>query len=85
MRRHEQCQIVILIDSVSDRGRLRGGCENSQNPPPTPRLAHKTLALVNWEELAIESDFDDRLLDLEGAGPDLVVNTSCEQLTRSFL
>ncbi|KAG9546928.1 hypothetical protein KCU71_g16669, partial [Aureobasidium melanogenum] len=61
-------------------GCLRGGCDNSQELPPTPRLAQKTLALVHLEELDVESDTDIRFFDLESAGPYPIENTS---LTRT--
>ncbi|KAG9685272.1 hypothetical protein KCU95_g12471, partial [Aureobasidium melanogenum] len=61
-------------------GLLRGGRDNSQEPPPTPRLAPKTLGLVHLEELDIEPDTDIRFVDLEGAGPYPLGNTS---LTRT--
>ncbi|KAG9679316.1 hypothetical protein KCU99_g3115, partial [Aureobasidium melanogenum] len=59
---------------------LRSGCDGSPKPPPTPRLAQKTLALVHLEELDIDSDTDIRFLDLESAGPYPIDNTS---LTRT--
>lgn len=73
----------ILIDSISGRGRLRGGCE-SQEPPRTSRLAQKTLALVHLEELDIESDTDIRFLDLKDIDPVNIKSTSCEHLSRSL-
>ncbi|KAK6007123.1 hypothetical protein QM012_006131 [Aureobasidium pullulans] len=65
---------------MDGRGCLRGGCDSSQHPPPTPRLARKNLALVHLEELDIEYDTDIRSLDLQGVSPVHVKNTS---LTRT--
>ncbi|KAH0368688.1 hypothetical protein KCU65_g3894, partial [Aureobasidium melanogenum] len=62
-------------------GSLHGGCDKlQQRPPPTPRLAQKTLALVHLEDLDIETDTDIRFLDLGDASPYTIEDTS---LTRT--
>ncbi|KAG9683319.1 hypothetical protein KCU95_g11690, partial [Aureobasidium melanogenum] len=61
-------------------GHLRGGCEESQNPPPTPRLAQRSLALKHFKELDIDPDTEIAILDLDGASPYTIGITS---LTRT--
>jgi hypothetical protein len=79
---YKSCQVVNLTDS-SGRGRLRGGGESNQDlpprPPPTPRLAPKTVTLVRLEELNADADIDSSFLDPEDIEP--IADTSGKHIT----
>jgi hypothetical protein len=86
-RQEGELRVPIISDcevltNSSGRGRLRGGGESNQDlpprPPPTPRLAPKTVSFVRLEELNVDADIDSSSLDPENIK--LIADTSGEHI-----